>query len=85
VHLQPDVIVMDFSMPQIDGITATQRLRLHPRTRDVPVILLTGFPQRAIERGALEKGVDLLLTKPCLPEDLEAHVRELMESKPRTT
>ena len=85
VHLQPDVIVMDFSMPQVDGITATQRLRLHPRTRDVPVILLTGFPERAIERGALAAGVDVLLTKPCLPEDLEAHVRGLMESKPRPT
>jgi two-component system, cell cycle response regulator DivK len=85
VELRPDVIVMDLSMPQVDGITATQRLRLHPRTRDVPVILLTGFPQKAIERGALEAGVDVFLTKPCLPEDLEAHVRRLMESKRGTT
>jgi len=85
VEMQPDVIVMDLSMPQVDGITATERLRQHPRTRDVPVILLTGFPQKAIERGALEAGVDVFLTKPCLPEDLESHVRRLMESKRRTT
>ena len=85
VELRTDVIVMGLSMPQVDGITATQRLRLHPRTRDVPVILLTGFPQKAIERGAREAGVDVFLTKPCLPEDLEAHVRRLMESKRGTT
>ena len=75
VEMQPDVIVMDLSMPHLDGITATQRLRLLPRTRNVPVILLTGYPQKAIERRALEAGVDVFLTKPCLPEDLEAHVR----------
>jgi len=85
VEMQPDVIVMDLSMPKLDGITATQRLRLLPRTRNVPVILLTGFSQKAFERGALERGVDVFLTKPCLPEDLEAHVRRVMESKGRTT
>ena len=84
-QLKPDVAVMDLSMPNLDGITATQRLRLLPRTRNVPVILLTGYPQKAIERGALEAGVDVFLTKPCLPEDLEVHVRRVMESKGRTT
>jgi two-component system cell cycle response regulator DivK len=81
VEMRPDVVVMDLSMPTVDGIAATQRIRQNPRTRDVPVILLTGFPQKAIERGALEAGVDVFLTKPCLPEDLEAHVRRVLESK----
>jgi CheY-like chemotaxis protein len=85
VELRPDVIVMDLTMPNLDGITATRRIRLHPRTKDVAVILLTGYPQKAIERGALEAGVDVFLTKPCLPEDLESHVRRLMESKRGTS
>jgi two-component system, cell cycle response regulator DivK len=79
IALKPDVIVMDLSMPTVDGITATRRLKAHPRTRRIPVILLTGYPYHAIERGALEAGVDVFLTKPCLPEDLEGHVRRLME------
>src|SRR3989441_8513429 len=70
--VRPDVIVMDLSMPKLDGIEATRRLKRNPRTRNIPVILLTGYPERAIREGALEEGAALFLTKPCLPEDLEA-------------
>jgi len=83
VNMRPDVIVMDLAMPGLDGLAATQLIRRHRRIRDTPVILLTGYPHAAIERGALESGVDVFLTKPCLPEDLETHVRGLMESKRR--
>ena len=75
--MNPDVIVMDLAMPKMDGISATRRLKAHRRTRHIPVILLTGYPYQAIERGALEAGVAVFLTKPCLPEDLERHVSEL--------
>jgi CheY-like chemotaxis protein len=66
-------------MPRIDGITATQTLKRDARTRNTPIILLTGYPQRAVERGALQAGVDVFLTKPCLPEDLESHLQRLLE------
>jgi two-component system cell cycle response regulator DivK len=75
---RPDVIVMDLSMPRISGITAIRRLKADARTRDVPVILLTGYPYKAIEEGALEAGADAFMTKPCLPEDLERQVRWLL-------
>jgi len=77
-HQPPDVIVMDLSMPRIDGITAIRHLKADARTRNVPVILLTGYPYRAIEDGALEAGADAFMTKPCLPEDLERQVRQLL-------
>lgn len=76
--LRPDVIVMDISMPGVDGITATRRLRQDPRTHDIPIVVLTGYAFRAIEQGALEAGAEVFLTKPCLPEDLEARIRELL-------
>ena len=79
IALRPDVIVMDLSMPYLDGIAATQRLKAHPWTKNIPVILLTGYPYKAIHQGALEGGVDVFLTKPCLPEDLERHVRDVLE------
>jgi len=76
--LRPDAIVMDLAMPGIDGITATRHLKADPRTRAIPVVILTGFGYRAIEQGALESGADLFLTKPCLPEDLEQEVLRLI-------
>jgi CheY-like chemotaxis protein len=79
---RPHVIVMDLAMPRLDGIIATQRIKQDRRTRRTRVIILTGYPYKAIERGALESGADMFLTKPCLPEDLERHVRVLL--KPRT-
>lgn len=81
--LRPDVIIMDISMPGLNGIAATQRLRLNSRTRRIPVIVLTGYAFRAIEQGALEAGADAFLTKPCLPEDLELRIRALLG--PRAT
>ena len=79
--LRPDLIVMDLSMPRVDGITAIQRLKQDPRTQAIPVILLTGHPSKAIEHGALEAGAAIFLTKPCLPEDLEHHVSEILKAR----
>jgi CheY-like chemotaxis protein len=73
----PDVIVMDLAMPQLDGITATRRIKSGGSTRQTRVILLTGYPQSVVAKDALEAGVDKLLNKPCLPEDLERHVNQL--------
>ena len=74
----PDVIIMDLAMPRMDGVTAIRRMRQDPRSGDIPVILLTGYPERAIGYGALEAGAAAFLTKPCLPEELAAHVRRLL-------
>ena len=83
VRLKPDVIVMDLTMPRINGISATHHLKHDPRTRRIPVILLTGYAFRAIQEGAIEMGVDVFLTKPCLPEDLEGHVLRLIADRGR--
>jgi two-component system, cell cycle response regulator DivK len=73
----PHVIVMDLAMPQFDGITALRRIKADPRTAHTRVILLTGYPHKAVERGAYDAGADRFLTKPCLPQDLERHVKDL--------
>jgi CheY-like chemotaxis protein len=77
--VKPNVIVMDLAMPRLDGVGAIRRLKESARTRRIPVILLTGHAVQAIQRGAIEAGADVFLTKPCLPEDLEANVRRVIE------
>jgi CheY-like chemotaxis protein len=76
-RLQPDVVVMDLSMPGLDGIEATRRLKADPRTSHIPVLILTAYPLQAAQRGALD-AADGFLTKPCLPDKLEQHVQRLL-------
>ena len=75
---QPDLIVMDLSMPRVDGVAATNRLKRDARTRRIPVIVLTAHPLKQNQQRAQEAGAALFLTKPCLPEELEQHVRRLL-------
>ena len=75
--LRPDVIVMDLSLPGLAGWEATRRLKQDPRTRDIPVIALTGHALAGHSKGALDAGCDAFITKPCLPERLLAEIRTI--------
>jgi CheY-like chemotaxis protein len=76
--LLPDVIVMDLSLPRLDGWEATRRLKKDPLTRGIPVIALTGHALAGHAEGAMEAGCDAFVTKPCVPSELEARVREML-------
>jgi CheY-like chemotaxis protein len=76
--LLPDVIVMDLSLPRLDGWEATRRLKQDPLTSAIPVIALTGHAMGGHAEGAIDAGCDAFVTKPCVPSDLEARVRELL-------
>jgi CheY-like chemotaxis protein len=81
--LLPDLIVMDLSLPGVDGWEATRRLKADDRTRGIPVIALTGHALAGHSKGALEAGCDAFVTKPCLPERL-LEVIQSMLAKNRT-
>ena len=76
--LRPDVIVMDLSLPRMDGWEATRRIKSAPPTRDIPVIALTGHAVSESKRKAQEVGCAGYLTNPCLPEVLVSEIRRLM-------
>lgn len=78
LELLPDVVVMDLSLPVIDGWEATRRLKADARTRSIPVIALTGHALAGHSRGAREAGCDAFLAKPCLPDKLVEKVKELI-------
>ena len=78
----PDVVIMDIAMARLDGIAATKRLKRDARTRRTPVIVLTAYPGKPVQQQALEAGASLFLTKPCLPEQLEEHIRTLLAAQP---
>ena len=74
----PAVIVMDLSLPGLDGWEATRRLKADPRTRRIPIVALTGHALAGSSERAKEAGCDAFLTKPCLPEALHAEIMRLI-------
>jgi CheY-like chemotaxis protein len=73
----PDIILMDLSLPLMDGWEATRRLKADARTADIPVVALTGHALAGHSREAKDAGCDAFLTKPCLPDELVAALRRL--------
>lgn len=61
---QPDLILMDLSLPGMDGLTATRMLKSDARTREIPVVALTAHAMRGDDALALGAGCDGYLTKP---------------------
>src|SRR6202043_972511 len=76
----PDVILMDLSLPVMDGWKATRRLKADKATADIPIVALTGHALAGILEGAKKAGCDAFVTKPCLPEDLVKEIRKVLDS-----
>jgi two-component system, cell cycle response regulator DivK len=76
---RPDVILMDLSLPVMDGWEATRRLKADKRTASIPVVALTGHALAGISDGAKKAGCDAFVTKPCLPEDLVKEIRKVLD------
>ena len=77
-ELLPDLVVMDLSLPGLDGWEATRRLRRDDRTSAIPVIALTGHALDGHSQSARDAGCDSFLIKPCQPHDLEMEIRRLL-------
>jgi len=75
----PAIIIMDLSLPVMDGWEATRRLKADERTRRIPVVALTGHALAGHSKGAREAGCDSFLAKPCLPDQLVAEIRRMLE------
>ncbi|MFH8287711.1 response regulator [Streptomyces antibioticus] len=78
VHqVRPDVVTLDVVMPRLDGLRTAARLRSDPRTRDLPLAIISACTQYEVETG-LEAGVDAFLSKPFEPHQLVALVKQLL-------
>lgn len=78
VSRQPDVILLDVLMPEMDGYEVCRRLKLNDETRLIPVVFLTGFDSREARLRGLELGATDFLTKPFDLVELEVRVRNLV-------
>ncbi len=80
-ELLPDLILMDLSLPGMDGWEATRRLKADDKTKKIPVVALTGHALAGHSEGAKAAGCDAFITKPCMPDALVAEVRRMLGTK----
>jgi two-component system cell cycle response regulator DivK len=85
VDASPDIILMDLSLPVMDGWEATRRLKADHRTASIPVVALTGHALAGISEGAKKAGCDAFVTKPCLPEDLVREIKKILDAPTSTS
>ena len=79
--LLPDVILMDLSLPGIDGWEATRRLKQDARTKHIRIIALTAHALPSAHERARAAGCDVVVTKPVLPEDLVLEVQRQLAAR----
>jgi CheY-like chemotaxis protein len=63
-YLSPDLVIMDLSLPEIDGWEATRRLKADPSTREIPIVALTAHAMASDRQKAMSAGCDDYHTKP---------------------
>ena len=78
--LRPDLILMDLSLPGMDGWEATRVLKADEATKHIPIVALTGHALAGASEGARRAGCDSFVTKPCLPDDLVVEVRRMLNA-----
>jgi CheY-like chemotaxis protein len=77
---RPDVIILDIAMPRFTGIDVIRSLKGDPRTREIPVVVVSGHHD--IRKAALEAGADAYVRKPVLPDQLMEQVKRTLRGVP---
>ena len=76
--LQPDLVLMDLQLPDIDGLAATRLLKADPKTKALPVIALTAFAMKGDEADTRAAGCDGYVTKPIRYKEFLAKVDSVL-------
>jgi CheY-like chemotaxis protein len=75
---EPAVVLLDLSMPVLDGLSVAKAFRTHERTRELPVVVLTGESDVRLAKRAYELGVVGFFTKPFDPAAVAEFVRDVI-------
>ncbi|NJL95081.1 MAG: response regulator, partial [Anaerolineae bacterium] len=79
---QPDVVLLDIMMPKMDGFQLCKLMRVHPETKDLPIIFVTAYSALDLEDRRKESGGDMVLPKPVGMDSLIEAI-EKVQTMPR--
>jgi two-component system, cell cycle response regulator DivK len=82
ISMRPDVVIMDVSMPGMDGLEATRRIKELKATRQIPVIAVSAYGETPPE-WAVSAGCETFLGKPILPQDLAVEIERVIAAVKR--
>ena len=77
----PDLVILDIRMPAGDGFSVAEKLKQSDRTNQIPIIFLTGSPERNAEERAMGLGARFYIKKPYDPEELIDAVKRALETR----
>lgn len=81
-ELVPDVLLADYVLPDIDGVTIARRLKQDPRTSGIHILIVTGYATTDMSQHAASAGVERVLLKPCLPQAVMREVARVIAKPP---
>lgn len=79
---QPDIVILDVMMPNMDGFTLCQMVRSQPQTADLPIIMLSARSQLEAVRAGIQAGANRYMTKPISKPELVQMIEELLSGEP---
>jgi DNA-binding response OmpR family regulator len=80
----PDLILLDIMLPNLNGMQVCERLKADPKTQSIPIIMLSARSEEADIVGGLSRGADDYMTKPFSQAELLARIKVALRRKPNT-
>ncbi len=74
----PDLILLDISLPEMDGFAAARQIRQNPKTRSIPILATTGRVSFEDKEKCLQSGCDDYISKPYTPKQLASRIEKLL-------
>jgi CheY-like chemotaxis protein len=79
-EIEPDLIIMDVEMPELDGLSATRKIRALKDSATLPIIAVSAYGADQFREQALSAGCNEYVSTPFEPDDLEKLIRSLIQS-----
>jgi CheY-like chemotaxis protein len=76
---QPDLIIMDVEMPELDGLSATRKIRTLENSEEVPIVVVSAYAADQFRDDALAAGCDAYVSTPFEPDELEKLINTLIK------